>query len=235
MRDKTSPFYDVGTVQIDVGLRRYMQQVYAYMGGGLALTAVVAYFVQTSSVLMIMLFKSSLFLVIPFLQLGVCLYLGLKIDKMSSYRAQVLFWVYSILTGISLSCIFFLFAPMMIVTAFFITSSMFLALSIYGYVTDKDLSAMGTFLFMALIGLILASLVNIFAQSSGMSMIISVLGVMIFAGLTAYDVQSIKSLYKIDECVEIHTKKAIYGALRLYLDFINLFIHILSLLARSRD
>ena len=143
--------------------------------------------------------------------------------------AQILFWAFAGTMGLSLASIFIVYTDTSIARVFFITASAFAALSIYGYTTKKDLSGWGTFLFMGLIGIIIASIVNIFVASSMMHFIISVAGVLVFAGLTAYDTQNIKSEYMVSDSGEVTEKKAISGALRLYLDFINLFIMLLSL------
>jgi len=147
---------------------------------------------------------------------------------MSSARAQTMFWVFAGLMGMSLSYVLLVFTGVSVVRTLLVTAGSFGALSLYGYTTKRDLAPMGAFLFMGLIGIILASIVNIFVGSSALHMTVSVLGVLIFAGLTAYDTQDIKRIYYAGDTSEIAEKKAIYGALRLYLDFINLFIMLLQ-------
>jgi FtsH-binding integral membrane protein len=153
---------------------------------------------------------------------------------MSSSSAQTMFWVYAGLMGLSLSYILLVYTGVSVVRTFLITAASFGALSLYGYTTKRDLSGMGSFLFMGLIGLILASVVNMFMQSSAMHFVISVIGVLIFAGLTAYDTQDIKRMYYAGDTREVAEKKAIMGALRLYLDFINMFLFLLQFLG-NRD
>jgi FtsH-binding integral membrane protein len=219
--------------EIDQGLRTYMLRVYNYMAIGLLITAVVAYFAAVSGVY-IALAQTPLIWVIMLAPLGMVFYLSARITRMSFSAAQTSFWVFSGLMGLSLSYIFLAYTGNSISRVFLITSGAFGALSIYGYTTKKDLSAWGAFLFMGLIGIILASIVNIFIGSSGMQFGISVLGVLIFAGFTAYDTQQIKEIYYQGDSSDISGRKAIMGALRLYLDFINLFILLIQLFGQRR-
>ena len=161
-------------------------------------------------------------------------YLSARITRMSFTSAQASFWIFSGLMGLSLSYIFLAYTGTSIARVFLITSGSFGALSLFGYTTKKDLSAWGSFLFMGLIGIILASIVNIFIGSSGMQFGISVLGVLIFAGFTAYDTQQIKQIYYQGDSADVSGRKAIMGALRLYLDFINLFILLIQLFGSRR-
>ena len=166
--------------------------------------------------------------------LGFVFYLSARIHKMSLSKAQITFWIYSGIMGLSLSWIFIVFTQVSIVRVFFISSATFAAMSLYGYTTKKDLTKLGGFLFMGLIGIILASIVNIFVGSSALQFAISVIGVLVFVGLTAYDTQTIKNMYYESDDESTSGKKALMGALRLYLDFINLFILLLQLFGQRR-
>lgn len=213
---------------IDVGLRSYMLRVYNYMCIGLALTGAVAFAASTSPELMNLVHGTALRWVVMLAPLGFVFYLSARIHSMKAATAQTLFWVYAGLMGLSLSYIFLAYTGVSVVRVFFITAGAFAGLSLYGYTTKKDLSGMGTFLIMGLIGILIASVVNIFLASTGLHFVISVLGVLIFAGLTAYDTQRIKAIYAEGDHSETHEKKAIMGALTLYLDFINMFIFMLQ-------
>lgn len=223
-----------GTLDIDVGLRNYMIRVYNYMAIGLALTGLVAYFAASSPALMHTIFGSPLKWVVMLAPIGMVFFLSARIATMTFSAAQLLFWVYASLMGLSLSSIFLIFTGESITRLFFITSSVFGAMSLYGYTTKKDLTNFGSFLFMGLLGLIIAMVVNLFMQSSAMQMMISSIGVLIFTGLTAYDTQHIKETYMEADEHGTAGKKAILGALRLYLNFINLFIHLLHLFGDQR-
>jgi len=234
-------------VDIDEGLRAYMLKVYNYMTTGLLLTGFVAYFLGKASIVTndmdqiigvtsvgAMLFGSPLKWVIILAPLGFVFYLSARISKMSISSAQITFWIFSAIMGLSLSSLFIEFTHSSIARVFFITSGTFAAMSIYGYTTKKDLTRLGGFLFMGLIGIIIASVVNIFIGSSALQFAISVIGVLVFVGLTAYDTQSIKNMYLAGDADEVGSKKALMGALRLYLDFINLFILLLQLFGQRR-
>ena len=160
------------------------------------------------------------------------LILSFGIQKMKAATAQLVFWVFAGVMGLSITHIFLTYTGASIVRVFFISASLFAAMSLYGYTTKRDLSGMGSFLFMGLIGIVIASVVNIFLASTMMHFIISVIGVLVFVGLTAYDTQGIKETYNVSDSGEVMQKKAIYGALRLYLDFINLFLMLLHLFGR---
>tara|TARA_Y100000590_G_scaffold364139_1_gene422269 strand:+ start:26067 stop:26768 length:702 start_codon:yes stop_codon:yes gene_type:complete len=218
---------------IDQGLRSYMLRVYNYMASGLFITAIVAYVAATSGIYL-SLSQTPLIWIVMFAPIGMVFYLSARITRMSAAKAQTAFWVFSGLMGLSLSYIFLAYTGNSIARVFLVTSGAFGALSIYGYTTKKDLSAWGSFLFMGLIGIILASIVNIFIGSSGMQFAISILGVLIFAGFTAYDTQQIKEIYFQGDSSDVAGRKAIMGALRLYLDFINLFILLLQLFGSRR-
>ncbi|MDR0678077.1 MAG: Bax inhibitor-1/YccA family protein [Holosporaceae bacterium] len=227
MKEKISSFYKDAADAIDVGLRKYMLNVFAYMSIGLALTALVAYFVSLSESFILVLSSPVVFWMISLVPLGISIYLATRLSNISVERARVLFLIYAASLGVSLSLIFNVYSGVSIVSTFFVTSSMFLSMVIYGYITEKDLTGVGSFLMMCLIGLIISSIVNMFIHNSTFAFITSAVGVVIFTGLTAYDTQVIKSYYFDSDLKEISEKKAIFGALRLYLDFINLFLSIL--------
>lgn len=233
----TSFYKEVSALKaVDAGLRQYMQNVFLHMAAGLGITALVSYFVGNSSSLMSMLFAApGLMFGLILIELGLVVYLSSKVSSMPAQRAMVLFYVYSAVNGLSLAPIFVVYTGASIASTFFVASSMFLSMAIYGYVTDNDLTTFGSFFIMGLIGLVIASIVNIFVRSSGMSLIISGIGVILFTGLTAYDAQRIKSMYFESDTIEISSKKAILGALCLYLDFVNLFISLLKFLGVRRD
>ena len=219
---------------IDVGLRQYMLRVYNFMASGLALTGAVAYSVTLSQTAMQLIFGTPLFWVVALAPLGFVFFLSSRMDKIQASTAQTLFWVFSALMGMSLASIFIVYTGTSIARVFFITAGTFAGMSLYGYTTKRDLTGLGSFMFMGLIGIIIASVVNMFLQSSAMQFMISVIGVLVFVGLTAYDTQKIKSIYSAADGHEVSTKKAIMGALRLYLDFINLFIMLLHLFGARR-
>ena len=180
------------------------------------------------------IFFSGLKWVIMLAPLAIVFYMSFGINKMSAAKAQTVFWIFASLMGLSLSWILLVYTGVSVARVFFITSATFGAMSIYGYTTKRDLTKFGSFLMMGLIGIIIASLVNIFLKSAMMYFVISILGVLIFVGLTAYDTQKIKNMYSASDTVEISGKKAIMGALTLYLDFINLFIMLLRLFGQRR-
>ena len=248
----------VGSVAVDEGLRAYMLRIYNYMALGLAITGCAALGIYMLSVTGEMsaaakvlragaevparignntfltpigyfLFASYMKWVVMLAPLGMVLWLSFRIQSMSASTARTMFLVYSALMGVSLSSIFMVYTGGSIARVFFITAASFGALSIFGYTTKKDLSAWGSFLFMGLIGIVIASLVNIFLGSSALQFAISVIGVLVFAGLTAYDTQQIKEMYYEGDSGEVATKKSVMGALRLYLDFINMFLMLLQL------
>ena len=226
----------------DLGLRAYMQKIYSYMTVGLAITGLVAWLVSGAAVdqngnttaLGNALFNSPLGFIFMLAPLGLVMMLSFRIQKMKASTAQTMFWVLSGCYGISLASIFLAYTGESVARVFFISSSTFLAASIYGYTTKRSLANFGSFLMMGLIGIIIAMVVNIFMQSTMMQFIISVLGVLIFTGLTAYDTQTLKEMYVEGENGETQVKKAIMGALKLYLDFLNLFIMLLMLLGNRR-
>ena len=229
---------------IDQGLRSYMLKVYNYMGSALLVTGIVALLTFKFAVLSLSplqftplgnsLYSSGLAWVVMLAPLGVVLYMSFGIRKMSAAKAQTVFWVFAALMGLSLSWILLVYTGVSVARVFFITSATFGAMSIYGYTTKRDLTKLGSFLMMGLIGIIIASVVNIFMKSSMMYFVISILGVLIFVGLTAYDTQKIKNMYLVSDSGEMMGKKAVMGALTLYLDFINLFIMLLRLFGQRR-
>jgi len=219
---------------IDQGLREYMLRVYNYMASGLALTGIIAYLGYRTDIYSAIA-GSPLIWVVMLAPLGVVLYLSARIHAMSFSSAQTWFWVYAGLVGLSLSGIFYVYSGVSITRVFFITAGMFGAVSLYGYTTKRDLTGFGSFLFMGLIGIIIASVVNIFLASSALHFAISVIGVLVFTGLTAYDTQKIKEIYLEDDGHEIAGKKSIMGALTLYLDFLNLFLMMLRLFGGNRE
>jgi len=222
------------SISIDQGLRAHMLKVYNYMASGLALTGIVAMFTANSETLMQTIFGTPLQWVVMLAPLGFVMVLSFGINKLSTQAAQGLFWAFAVVMGLSISSIFLIYTGTSIARVFFISSSMFAGMSLYGYTTKRDLSGFGSFLMMGLIGLIIASVVNIFLQSSALEFVISAAGVLIFVGLTAYDTQKIKSIYNAADDHTVATKKAIMGALTLYLDFINLFLMMLRLFGDRR-
>ena len=242
-------------VAVDEGLRAYMLRVYNYMAAGIALTGLVAYVMFTYAVTSdpalaassggrIMALHRGMYLtpfgqliyvsplkwVIMLAPLGFVFFLSWRIYKMSVGAAQIAFWVFAAAMGASLSSIFLVYTGQSITQVFFVTAAAFGALSLWGYTTKKDLSGWGSFLIMGVFGIIIASLVNIFLQSSALQFAISVIGVLVFAGLTAYDTQRIKDTYfEIAGDATATAKAAIMGALNLYLDFINMFVMLLQL------
>ena len=225
---------------IDEGLRSYMISVYNYMAVGIAITGVVAYafysmaVVETAAGLQLtafgnIIFNSAFKWVLMLAPLGMVFLISAKVNSMSVSAAQITFWTFAALMGASLSSIFLVYAHGSIANIFFITAIAFGSLSLWGYTTKKDISGWGSFLIMGLVGIILASLVNIWLQSGAMQFAVSVIGVLVFAGLTAYDTQRIKEMYDVRDDGTLMGRKAIMGALSLYLNFINMFIMLLSL------
>jgi FtsH-binding integral membrane protein len=220
--------------EIDAGLRAHMHRVYGYMAGGLALTGLVAYLAAASGFYQSIAATPLIWLVM-LAPLGFVLVLSFGIQRMAAGTAMLLFWLYAAVMGLSLGGIFLVFTGESIARAFFITAATFGAMSLYGYTTRSDLSRFGSFLMMGLIGIVIASLVNIFLGSSALQLAISIIGVIVFVGLTAYDAQRIKEMYLESDTGEIAGKKAVLGALALYLDFINLFMILLQLFGQRRD
>lgn len=218
---------------VDVGLRSYMLRVYNYMAGGLALTGVVAY-VGVASGFYASVVGTPLFWVILFAPLALVMLLSFRIKTMSLGAAQLSFWAYAGLVGLSLSGIFIVYTGQSIARVFFISAATFAATGLYGYTTRTDLTRFGSFLFMGLIGIVIAGVVNIFMASPALQFAISLIGVIVFVGLTAYDTQRIREIYLAGEGDVIAGKKAIMGALALYLDFLNLFLLLMQLFGDRR-
>jgi len=231
---------------IDVGLRAYMLRVYNYMAAGVALTGVVAWLifnaaVQTSASgqLVLTSFGQTIYggpvMIVLFLgTLGIVFFLSFRINRLQTGTALALFMLYAGLLGVMLSSIFLTYTHGSIARTFFISAASFGALSLYGYTTQRDLSPIGSFLVMGLFGLILAMIVNMFLKSTGLDFAISAIGVLIFAGLTAWDTQRIKEMYSVSDDGTVAGRKAVMGALTLYLDFINLFLFLLRFLGDRR-
>ncbi|MDC1001260.1 Bax inhibitor-1/YccA family protein [Alphaproteobacteria bacterium] len=227
--------------QTDVGLRAYMLGVYNHMTTALLLTGFFAYATKMLSTYVgadgdlyltpfgDLLFNTPLKWVVMLAPLGMVFWLSARISHMSASKARTVFYVYGAMMGLSLASILLVYTGESVARAFFITAGAFAGLSLYGYSTKRSLSAMGSFMIIGLFGLIIASIVNIFMASTQMELVISVGGVLIFAGLTAWDTQRIKSMYMAGDSREVAAKKSIFGALTLYLDFINMFLFILRL------
>jgi FtsH-binding integral membrane protein len=229
----------------DVGLRSHMIRVYNYMASGLALSGIVAFALFSSAELAGIFFQISprgavvglngLGWVAILAPMGLLLLTSFRGASMSVGAIQAVYWAVTALMGVSLSLLLFRYTGASVARTFFITAASFGALSLYGYTTKRDLTAMGKFLFMGLIGLVLASLVNMFFPSGTMSFIISAAGVLIFSGLIAYDTQKIKEQYAEAYGTDVAEKMAIFGALSLYLDFVNLFQFLMSFMGQNRD
>lgn len=235
---------------IDAGLRAYMIRVYNLMAGGIAFTGIAAWLtyqaaggsaIQVSGRTITgltsfgqMVFGGFMPIVLMLITLGMVFFISFRINRLQPTTAFALFTVYAGLMGVSLASIFLAYTGVSITRVFFITAATFGAMSLYGYTTKRDLSGFGSFLFMGLIGIILASLVNIWLASSMMQFVISIVGVLVFVGLTAYDTQQIKEMYDVNDDGTVSGRKAIMGALRLYLDFLNLFIMLLQLFGDRR-
>jgi uncharacterized protein len=232
-------------VAIDAGLRAYMIRVYNYMTAGVALTGLVAWFTFSAAVtdaggsLQLTsfghaIFASPLMWVFVLAPLALVFVLSFGINRLSAGTALMLFFVYAGLLGLSLASIFLVYTGASITRVFFISAATFGAMSLYGYTTQRDLTGVGSFMMMGLIGIIIASLINIFLKSTGLDWAISIIGVLVFVGLTAYDTQSIKEMYNVNDDGTVAGRKAVMGALRLYLDFINLFLMLLRLFGDRR-
>ncbi len=217
----------------------YVRSVYNWMGIGLALTGFMAYYVSNSESLLRLIFGNPLVLIVLIIaELGLVFAIAGMVNRLSAGTATALFLIYSGLNGVTLSSIFLVYVRASIVSTFFICAATFIACSLYGWTTKRDLTSLGSFMIMGLIGIIIASLVNLFIRSSSMSMIISYIGVFVFVGLTAYDTQKIKNMAMTQPANldgAVIRKGAILGALSLYLDFINLFLMLLSIFGQRRD
>ena len=216
---------------VDAGLRAHMLSVYNYMTSGVLLTGIIALVAARTGVAQQIFFESGILKwVVILAPLAMVFLLMARVSRMSMAGLQAFYWSFAAVMGLSMSLIPLIYTGTSIATAFFATSAAFASLSLWGYTTKKDLSGFGTFLIMGVVGLIVASLLNLFIRSDAMSMVISFIGVLLFAGLTAYDTQKIKSIYFQVQGSDMLGKHAILGALTLYLDFINMFQFLLSLL-----
>ncbi len=221
--------------QFDAGLRKHMLSVFNYMGLGLAVTGIVAMFVASTPAIYQPIFGTPLKWVVMLAPLAFVFFFSFKIETMSASTAQTAFWAFCGVMGLSMASIFLVFTGTSIARTFFISATMFGATSLYGYTTQRDLSRMGSFLIMGLIGVVIASLVNIFLGSSILQFAISIIGVLVFTGLTAYDTQNIKEQYAENYGAESLTKLAVFGALSLYLNFVNIFQLLLNLTGQREE
>ena len=219
---------------IDVGLRTYMLGVYNHMTTALAFTGLMAFatkmLVMSNPAFGQLLFGTPLQYVVLFAPIGMVFWLSATIHKISAASARNRFYAYAAMMGIALSAVLLAYTGASVARAFFITAGAFASLSIYGYTTKRNLSALGSFLMIGVFGLILASIVNLFLGSSNLDFMISIVGVLLFAGLTAYDTQNIKSMYSAGDDQTVAARKSIFGALTLYLDFINMFLFLVRLI-----
>ena len=224
----------------DVGLRSYMLSVYNYMASGVLLTGIVAMLFANSSLINLIVDPSTghataLFWVVLFAPLGLVIWLNAGINRMSTTTAQLIFWALAGTIGVQFSSLFLVYTGVSIAQTFFATAASFLGLSLWGYTTKRDLSGWGSFLIMGVVGLFVALLINIFLRSPAINLAVSAIGVLVFAGLTAYDTQKIKSIYfVVAGNGEAMAKTAVVGALNLYLDFINMFLFLLRFMGNRR-
>ncbi len=230
----------VPTVARDAGLRSYMLKVYNYMASGVLLTGIVALGVANSSLINLIVNPATgeatpLFWVALFAPLGLVMWLSFGINRMKASTAQAVFWLYAALVGVQFSSLFLVYTGVSIAQTFFAVAAGFMGLSLYGYTTKKDLSGWGSFLIMGVVGIFVAMLLNMFLKSPALNLAISGIGVLLFAGLTAYDTQRIKSMYfVVAGQSEAMAKAAVMGALQLYLDFINMFLFMLRFMGSRR-
>ena len=222
-------------VAYDEGLRSHMLSVYNYMASGVLLTGLVAMgFAQSGLAASVLGGGGIMPWVIMLAPLGLVMWLSFGINKLSESSAKAIYWGYAVLMGLSLSTVFLQYTGASIATTFFASAAAFAGLSLWGYTTKKDLTGLGTFFIMGLVGLLVASVVNIFLKSSGLDFAISAIGVLLFAGLTAYDTQKIKSMYAYVAGTDMMGKTVIMGALNLYLDFVNMFMFLLQFMGNRR-
>ena len=239
--DRNYALRGVGTdraVTYDMGLRAHMIRVYNYMAGGVALTGAVAWltyqYAASNPAFAHALFGTPLIWVVMLAPLGLVFFLSFRIGHLQASTALTLFFVYAGILGLSLATIFMAYTAMSIARVFFISAAAFGALSLYGYTTQRSLDAMGAFMVMGLFGLIIASLVNVFLKSTGLDWALSIIGILIFAGLTAWDTQKVKEMYSPMDDGTVAGRKAVMGALSLYLDFLNMFLFMLRLFGDRR-
>jgi uncharacterized protein len=227
------PIYSRGTgitaSIIDAGLRRHMLRVYNFMASGVLLTGIIALLVASTPALYQPIFGTPLKWVVMLAPLAFVFFFSFRIERMSAFAAQATFWAFCSVMGLSLSAIFLVFTGVSIAQTFFIAASMFLGMSLWGYTTGRDLSRFGSFLIMGVVGVLIASLVNLFLGSGVLQMAISIVGVLVFTALTAWDTQNIKAQYAANTGHETEMKIAVFGALSLYLNFVNIFQFLLHL------
>lgn len=234
-RFDNEPIYRaVNHAAVDEGLKAFFVKVYTFMLVGLSLSGLVAYtLIQNPSVLM-SISQGPMAYVAMFAPLAIVFFLSFRLTKLSAQAATLIFFGYSATMGVSLAFILSLFTASSVFHIFLVSASLFGTMSLYGYVTNKDLTSLGSFLMMGVFGLIIASLINMFLRNSAMDYLLSFLTVIIFTGLTAYDTQKIKEIYYEADGYEVSTKKAVIGALQLYIDFINIFISLLRLFGERK-
>jgi len=220
---------------VDEALRSYMLRVYNLMGSGLALSGIVALAMAQSPDLMRAVFGSGLGIVVALLPLGLIMIMSFGINKLSAGAVQGLYWAFVASMGASISWIFLKYTGTSVLRIFFITGGMFGAMSLWGYTTKRDLTGMGSFLMMGVIGIVIAGIVNIFLGSSVLQMAISAITVLVFTGLTAFDTQRIKSEFYEGDPADIQTKQAVFGAVSLYLNFVNIFMALLQLFGQKNE
>ena len=221
--------FNQSPIEAENGLRKYMTSVFNKMFLALCLTGIVSYICTMNEQLLAVLSRG-VGVILTIATFGIVIYITARIHKIATDTANALFWIYSALTGASLSPLFFVYTGESIASAFFTTAIFFGSMSAYGYITKKDLSGVGSFMTVGLISIIIASLVNIFLKSSLVQMGLSVLSIIVFCGLTAYDIQKIKSFYNPSDDADVNAKRGVIGALSLYLDFLNIFLSLLRLL-----
>ena len=231
----SNPASTMAGAAFDEGLRQHMLRVYNYMGLGLVITGFVAFFVASTPALYVPIFGSPLKWVVMFAPLAFVMFFSFKVNSISAGAAQAMFWAFCAVMGLSMASIFLVFTGASIARTFFISAAMFGAMSLYGYTTRTDLTRFGSFLIMGLIGVVIASIVNIFLGSSMLQFAVSVIGILVFLGLTAWDTQSIKEQYAENAGAEANQKLAVMGALSLYLSFINIFQLLLSLTGQTEE
>jgi uncharacterized protein len=220
---------------IDEGLRQHMLRVYNYMGLGLVVTGLVAYIVGTTPALYVPIFSTPLKWVVMLAPLAFVLFFSFRMQSMSASGAQTMFWAFCAVMGLSLASVFLVFTGTSIARTFFIAATMFGATSLYGYTTKRDLSQLGSFLIMGLIGVVIASVVNLFLGSTALQFAVSVIGILVFVGLTAWDTQTIKEQYAENFDQESQQKLAVFGAFSLYLNFINIFQLLLTFTGQREE
>lgn len=219
----------------DEGLRQHMLRVYNYMASGVLLTGIVAMLVASTPALYQPIFGTPLKWVVMFAPLAFVFFFSFRIERMSASAAQATYWAFAAVMGLSLASVFLVFTGMSIARTFFIAATMFAAMSLWGYTTHRDLTKFGSFLMMGVVGVVIASIVNIFLGSNVLQLVVSIVGVIVFTALTAWDTQNIKMQYAEHHGHEVNSKLAVFGALSLYLNFVNIFQLLLSLTGERED